>query len=359
MSTVDDIPLDNILDRYDQRQKLYNDFMSRQVTLLQEFIKENGPPVYSIQGRVKERDSVRRKLLAMDPAPTRLDDVADIVGIRIVTYFESEVDRIADIIQREFKINSTHMVDRGEALDPERFGYLSRHYSVSMLDNRLELIEYKRFKGIRAEVQVRSLLQHAWAEIQVQMGYDSQETFPKERRREFSRIAGLLELADEQYNEIKTFLKPFEETTLSPASDLPLDSDTLGDVIRSNRIVTELDDKLSNLLSVPVVPNENFLNELVENLAYLGIETVAALENELKKRKKSILSIGTQILDRESETHYASLWEGISILFVCYSLAAVSGRVDQILEFLQKTPMGKEIKKDEEFPDIGDEIGHW
>ncbi|MEO5365791.1 MAG: RelA/SpoT domain-containing protein [Magnetococcus sp. WYHC-3] len=203
--------IDFILDQYDEKAKLYADFLSRQVTLLTEFLKEQGPRVYAITGRVKERDSLRRKLMEAEEPYQVLEEVPDLAGIRVVTYFEEQVAQVAEVIQREFKITRAHIVDQGVHMDPERFGYPSRSYVVGFLDNRLKLIEYRNFKNCRAEIQVRSLFQHAWAEIEKELGYRGRTDFPKERRRQFSRIAHLLEVGDEQLNEIRTYLRPYEK----------------------------------------------------------------------------------------------------------------------------------------------------
>ncbi|MBF0621080.1 MAG: hypothetical protein HQL54_04060 [Magnetococcales bacterium] len=346
MSSVDQIPVDHILEQYDERLRLYQDFMNRQVTLLQEFIKENGPNVHSIVGRVKERDALRRKLLTSDSDFSELSDVEDIVGIRIITYFESEVDQIADIIHREYKIEAAHIIDRGDLMDPERFGYRPRYYSVSLLDNRLELIEYRRFKGCKAEIQVRSILQHAWAEIEREMGYTTRDAFPKEQRRQFSRVASLLELADEQFNEIKGFLSPLKESQAKEA-EVEVTPQNITALVRSNMIIQELDERLAGSIGVKVAANSEFLEQLAENITFLGIENISTLERELRHRKKSILGIGKQVLEQlHEEKGFESIWEGATILFTCYALAAVSGRVDQILDYLKKTSPGQEPMPD-------------
>ncbi|MBF0587606.1 MAG: hypothetical protein HQL53_00610 [Magnetococcales bacterium] len=354
MTTVDDIPVDHIIEKYDERQKLYQDFMNRQVTLLQEFIKENGPNVFSISGRVKERESLRNKLLTADKTYKKLEEITDIVGIRIVTYFEDEVEQIAEIIGREFKINESHILDKGETLDPDRFGYTSRHYIASLLDNRLELIEYKRFKGCKAEIQVRSLLQHAWAEIETQLGYKSREGFPRERRRNISRVAGLLELADQEFSEVKQFVRPLQEDMKPKKPDSSIDTINLADLIRDNAFIDEMDAKLADVADAKVIYNETFVDQLIENLAYLDVETINTLEEEIERRRKSAFALGkNHLLDRN--TRYHSLWRGFSLHFICFALAEVSGRVDQIQEYLGKTKIGLQEKQSDMMPGFSDD----
>ncbi|MEG3638596.1 GTP pyrophosphokinase [Magnetococcus sp. PR-3] len=352
MDSVDDITVDQIMERYDERRSLYEDFKNRQVTLLTEFLKENGPHVFSISGRVKERESLRRKLSRPGSKYTRLEEVQDLVGIRIVTFFEEEVDQVAEVIRKEFKINEAHILDRGEALDPERWGYRSRYYNVGLLDNRLKLIEYKRFVGCAAEIQVRSLLQHAWAEIETQMGYTSRDTFPKERRRQFSRIAGMLELADQEFNETNRFLKPYRQRMVEQVASghdnpLPADmqrdpigNDSLTQFIQENALVREMDARLAQLINVSLEDNGDFIDEVATHLSYLNLGTITALENELRMQRKTILGIAKQIFDRQGNKEFSALWRGISIYMLSYTLSAVAEKSEPLLHGLDRTEIG-------------------
>ncbi|MBF0624675.1 MAG: RelA/SpoT domain-containing protein [Magnetococcales bacterium] len=361
MEPVDDITIEKILERYDESRTIYADFMARQITLLEEFLKEHGPEVHSIQGRVKERDSLRRKLVHPDSHITRLEQVTDLVGIRIITYFEDEVDQVAEVIRKEFKIIDAVIVDRGELLDPERFGYRSRYYNVGLLDDRLRLIEYKRFKDFQAEIQVRSVLQHAWAELETKLGYTSRETFPKERRRHFSRVAALLELGDSELNGIKQFIRPYQmarrtepdQRTIKPQETF--DQVALTDFLQGNSLVKDLDARLATIFRTDTVFSEAFVLQLAENLGQLGIRHLTALENELRSHRQAVLGIGKQFSQRDAQKDYASLWQGISVLMMCYALATTSEKADQLLTHLDKTAFGTLLERDM----FGDDLERW
>lgn len=83
-------------------------------------------------------------------------------------------------------------------MEPDRFGYCSVHYVVEMSQKRLNLYEHQAYEGLKCEIQIRSVLQHAWAEIEHDLGYKSEIAIPKRIRRNFSRLAGLLEIADKE-----------------------------------------------------------------------------------------------------------------------------------------------------------------
>jgi len=73
---------------------------------------------------------------------------------------------------------------------------LPLHYVASLISEREKLTEYKRFAGIKVEIQIRSTLQHAWAEIEHDIGYKGENSVPDSLKRNFSRVAALLEVAD-------------------------------------------------------------------------------------------------------------------------------------------------------------------
>jgi putative GTP pyrophosphokinase len=180
---------------YEQQYPLYCAFTERVEKLISEFIRENGVRVHSIASRVKEKDSFRNKLSRSDVGYQSLRDVTDISGIRIITYF----DIVAKLIEEEFDVDRVNSADKRALLDPDRFGYLSLHYIAMLPAVRLKLTEYRRFADLKVEIQIRSILQHTWAEIEHDLGYKNQQSVPKEVRRRFSRLAGLLEIADSEF----------------------------------------------------------------------------------------------------------------------------------------------------------------
>src|SRR5262245_38162898 len=150
---------------YEQQHPVYCAFTEKVEKLISELLKENDVRVHSIASRVKEKDSLRNKLSRSDVGYLSLRDVTDISGIRIITYFANEVDIVAKLIEEEFDVDRVNSVDKRAMLDPDRFGYLSLHYIAMLSDVRLKLTEYRRFAEFKVEIQIRSILQHTWAEI--------------------------------------------------------------------------------------------------------------------------------------------------------------------------------------------------
>src|SRR5260370_40978963 len=89
------------------------------------------------------------------------------------------------------------------ALITSRLGYLSVHYLIRLQENRTKLPEYKKFAALIAEVQVRTVMQHVWAEIEHDVQYKSSVAIPQTIRRRLMTVAGLLEIADREFQSIQ------------------------------------------------------------------------------------------------------------------------------------------------------------
>jgi ppGpp synthetase/RelA/SpoT-type nucleotidyltranferase len=177
--------------------------------VLQESLGAVEVTVASIEARAKALDSFYQK--AITPAigapdqpkyPDPITQVTDLAGARVITFFPKTVDQVCDVIESQFTVHERS--DKADELrQQERFGYQSVHYLVSLGPHRTHLPEYARFRGYTAEIQVRTILQHAWAEIEHDIQYKSEATIPSSIRRRFMSIAGLLEIADREFQVIQ------------------------------------------------------------------------------------------------------------------------------------------------------------
>jgi RelA/SpoT family protein len=129
-------------------------------------------------------------------------DITDLAGVRVITFFPRTVSEMGELVTEEFQV--VERVDHTALLmQQERFGYKSVHFLVHLNEDRLHLPEYARFTGMTAEIQVRTVLQHAWAEIEHDIQYKSATTIPGEIRRRFMALAGMLEVADREFQAIQ------------------------------------------------------------------------------------------------------------------------------------------------------------
>jgi putative GTP pyrophosphokinase len=197
------------ISEYLKVRPFYVDLASVVGRILEECLKKDQIKVHSVDSRAKEAESFGRKAatpLEIDPNRPKYDEplrqVTDLAGVRIITYVLGTVNDIDSMIKKEFSI--LEQSDKGkELLEEERFGYQSIHYLVRIKPERGQLAEYERFRSTIVEIQVRTILQHAWAEIEHDIQYKSSTAIPEEIRRRFMALAGMLEIADREFQSIQ------------------------------------------------------------------------------------------------------------------------------------------------------------
>jgi ppGpp synthetase/RelA/SpoT-type nucleotidyltranferase len=186
-----------ILTEYDRDKELYDRFCASVKRLLLELLETSKIKFSDVTSRLKKRDEFEKKI--KDSKYKSARDVTDIAGARVITYFEDDIDRVFYLIRDNFEIDIQNSIDKRQTPRPDQFGYQSFHLVTLLTSPRVSLPEYHVFFGLKIEIQIRSVLQHAWAEIEHGLGYKRQSGVPAAIRRRFSRIAGLLELADGEF----------------------------------------------------------------------------------------------------------------------------------------------------------------
>ncbi len=136
-----------------------------------------------------------------------LREITDQIGIRVITYVHSDVQAVVDLLSDQVTVHDDR--DFGlETASEGRFGYASRHLLVGLSADQATQPVYERLRGRLAQVQIRTVLQHAWAEFEHDIRYKG--TIPQEHVSEFDRrftlAAGLLELADREFSLIRNRL---------------------------------------------------------------------------------------------------------------------------------------------------------
>ena len=198
-----------ILRDYESQFVTYQDFAANLEELIVRLLQTEGIRTHTVTHRVKALKSLEGKLKAASRMPVCLRDITDLAGVRIITYFADEAADVGRMMERNFEVDEAASGDKRMILDPDRFGYLSLHYVVRVDQVRRLLPEWSRFSALKAEIQIRSILQHAWAEIEHDLGYKTKLATPRSVRRRFARLAGLLELADDEFRDLRDFLADY------------------------------------------------------------------------------------------------------------------------------------------------------
>lgn len=284
--------------------------------------------------RVKTYNSATAKL-TKDPARyIDYESIHDMLGVRVITYFSDDVDRVGKLIEREFSVDPNNSVDKRKKLEAQEFGYLSLHYVLSLDPKRAALPEYYTHAGRSFELQIRSTLQHAWAEIEHDLGYKYPLSLPDEARRDFARIASMLESADQDFVRLRNQImylerRAVEEVQGRPASPLtPLNALAF---VRTNDNALEYEFFLAELLSVELVGGGGYTGtEALAILGACGIDTIERLDAFYRERSAELRNFA-ELWTRNTLAFNAAvrneLEEGISIFYVeLFNLAKLSNQ---------------------------------
>ncbi|MBR2136052.1 MAG: hypothetical protein IJ855_07530 [Bacteroidales bacterium] len=210
----------SILQDYREKLPVYEEAEATILSLLKNTLKDAGIHLASIESRIKSEGSLAGKLEKKGSKYKSLSDITDILGIRLITYYIDDVDKVATVIERLFVVDWENSIDKRKVHDIDSFGYVSLHYVCS----------HQGFP-YRFEIQMRTVLQHAWANLDHDTGYKSGIEIPKRYLRSMSRLAGMLELIDEEFSKIRSELTDYRRkiqklVASGNLDEVPLDLDS-------------------------------------------------------------------------------------------------------------------------------------
>ena len=187
---------------FEKRRPNYERFTSKLRELIEDLLDSLGVS-YTLEHRTKEVSHFREKITCpgksyIDP----LNEVTDICGVRIILRRISDVDKVVELLRTEFAIDENNSTYKAEELRVDQFGYTPVHLVLQLKSNRAGLTEWQHVAGLKAEVQVRTVLQHAWALISHSFDYKVSADVPRQIRRRLFRLSALFELADTELDQI-------------------------------------------------------------------------------------------------------------------------------------------------------------
>jgi putative GTP pyrophosphokinase len=337
-----------LIEKYRSNLESFDAFRIKIEVLIKELLIQNDINFHKIESRIKDPINLEDKIQRKNDKYSDLKDITDLVGLRIITFFEDEIDKVAEILKSEFIIDTDNSIDKRK-LESDRFGYLSLHYVLELTDERKKLTEYNRFKNIKVEVQVRSVLQHAWAEIEHDIGYKGEITIPDKLKRNFYRVAALLETADLEFIRIREEQKNYEKSVgdsiKNNPEDVEINATSLRSYIKSSKIIKEIEDLMSNKVGW-IYSDELFeAKVLITKLNFLKVRTIKQLDNLLIENKTDIVQFCTHWAKSRKKGRKVNL--GIAIFYLAYVLVAKTGDEEYaniyFNSFIQKNKNGGKI----------------
>lgn len=329
-----DLKCKMIMDEYREQKADFTLLGDTVHHLLADKLKEHNISPLAIEHRVKKEDSLAGKLELKGEKYATLADITDIMGARIVCFFSDEIDEIAKIVEDLFDIDWDNSVDKRALIKPDTFGYLSLHYICSLPFGK----EYPdNICGKKFEIQIRTTLQHTWAVINHDLGYKTNFGVPREVTRGFSRIAGLLEIADEQFVKIRDDIEVYENNVRACIANdqvegFSIDNITLNEYIKLNKNMLSFLQELSAMsgdAEISYITAEPY----IEQLAFLGVHTLGELSAMIDNDKALAIKLASRMLEN---TDLDILSSNVGLRFLCRAELINGGySFEQIAQFMQ------------------------
>ena len=246
-----------ILDAYRANYAVYQKLETIVRDTLEKAVSEKGLYITALESRIKTEKSLAVKLSIKGSKYSSIMDLTDIVGARVITFYNDEVDMISALVDKLFTIDWKNSVDKRKMHELDSFGYNSLHYICSVPKSLYYDPECPLLNEIRFELQMRTALQHVWANMYHDTGYKSGIEVPSEYLRALNRLAGMLELADEQFSNIRASISAYRHKVESLVSggnlnDVLLDGDSFRAFLEQKPF-EKLNDRIARINQAEIV----------------------------------------------------------------------------------------------------------
>src|SRR5258708_27891790 len=253
---------------YASNYEVYSSFTRLLHATVENLLRAAGIEHLSVTSRTKSLNSFIEKITRKEYES--VSEVTDLTGIRVITFIESGAAAAAKLLLRCFKVHPEKSLDKSEELGDSQVGYRSIHLICELEKERASLPEYKPFKGLLFEIQVRTVLQHAWAEIDHDRRYKFSGVLPKDMRRRLYLLAGQLEQADKEFARlavnVDAYSAELQRKKKSRDLDVELSSASLDDYLQS----------LPTMHRLPPIRKSDPADfaEVIDELHRFGIDTL-------------------------------------------------------------------------------------
>ena len=295
-------------------------------------LAEQGVQVNSIENRVKSEDSLIGKLERKGQKYKTISDITDLVGMRVITYYTDDVDKVAAIAKRMFDIDWDNSVDKRKLHQLTSFGYNSLHY-VCHLKKGDEDAE------IPFELQMRTALQHVWSAIEHDIGYKGLVKLPPKYRRQFSRLAGMLELADNEFSRLRTTMSDYRRQVQAlvksgELSEVILSTDSFQSYLELHPF-DRLNQRIAAVNQAEIIPAS--LLPFLPILESFSLETLGDVETFISENEEDAYQLA---LSQLAVTDLDILSETVGIQNLCFVKMLKNGGGRIGLKFIYDTLYG-------------------
>ena len=293
--------LTTIMSEYFQNIDIYQKLSHDVGDIINTLLEVNHIKISNMSVRIKTEEALRNKVMYKNKY-NHLDEITDILGVRIITLFETDIDTILDLLENTFEVCEIVDKRKKERTNRIEFGYNSLHVIVIFTDSRCQLVEYQKYQDIRFEVQIRTVLQHAWAEVEHGLGYKSFYEPPMTVKRKLNRLAAALEILDEEFENIRYDISLYNQSFDKVEKILKTDinKDSLIAYVNNSEFLNGLVEKLAQELDFQIVRDPSFISQqkLATKLTMYGYQYIHELDDDIHHYENTIERIGHEMCDR-------------------------------------------------------------
>ncbi|OQB00229.1 MAG: GTP pyrophosphokinase YwaC [Spirochaetes bacterium ADurb.Bin218] len=344
MADVMNYRLDYWIENKSKIQSLYEKNSKNLQKLLELLIKKTENALIGsdckaqIKGRVKTFDALYRKILLKSqnaPIESPFDAITDIIGLRVVVPFLEDLTCVERRIKESFNVIETKYKSR--ELSIREFGYDSIHLIITIPSDVSKKFKDK-YSSMRVEIQLRTILQDAWAEVEHELIYKTSiDKVEDTIRRKMIAVNATLSLGDTIFQEIRDYqrkrykdIQERHKKLMDKVSTIPekmeklKQSGDLTSLIESKMEAAPIETKIEKF-SLPQnnSNNKHDLNDLL----------VEAMNAHLENRLKDALELYTQLL-LVSPNHYIYNHRGL----VYFTLSEYEKAIEDFSKAIEMEP---------------------
>ncbi|MGE6490622.1 GTP pyrophosphokinase [Exiguobacterium sp. NPDC077395] len=277
---------------YNSKYSKYVDLINEVEHILDQKFRETELKIHTLTSRIKTLDSLVKKIERKNldsSLDSPFEEIEDIAGIRVVCLFITDIQKIGDIIKKNFEIVSEdNKINENNQVSS--FGYMSLHY-IAKLKNGYSGARYDHIKELKFEIQVRTISMDAWANISHYLDYKSENDIPQKLKKDFHALSGLFYVADSHFEFFMDSINKIQQET----------DDEIKEIL-SHEIISEDEklnfDKLKSYLSQKYsdrerkereVETSKATSELLYELLEAGYDNLKKLDDSLDKAKDAFL----------------------------------------------------------------------
>ncbi len=339
---------EELLRQFHDRYPIYQRIEEVSMQKLQEALDNQQLYVTSVEHRIKKEQSLTGKLELKGSKYQSLADITDIFGMRVITFYTDDVDKVAAIVKNIFEVDWHESIDKRKH-ELNSFGYNSLHFICRIPKKLFFDPEMPQVNEYRFEIQMRTALQHVWSTIEHDMGYKPGVNIPTEYRRQFSRLSGMLELIDDEFSRVRSELTEYQRRIKSlvssgELSEVPLDKNSFLSYLKT-RPFEKINQHIAATNQAEIYPAP--LMPFLRVLYSFGFNTLGDVQLLIKENKDDAYQLA---LSQLALTDIDIISENVGILNLCivYTLKQGNGQkgIKKIYDLLNGERKENEVLAD-------------